>query len=105
MKNNLFSELPVRSKLRMAQEVGEIIGAFGRGELAAVQAGVHDLKLRALHLGEEAIQHRVLIFAEQVQFQSAYDPWHCVNEDMEAAASKLIEELGWRPPPIRNYLT
>lgn len=81
----------------MAEEVGEVIRCLGGGHWSCVEEGLHDLKARALYL-EEPIQQRVLMFAEQVEFCKAYDPWHSVTEEVRVAADKLIEELGWRAP-------
>lgn len=97
MQPHLSHELPVRSKLRMAQEVGEIVQCLGYGEWRNMEEKLHDLKARALYL-DESIQQRVLMFTEQVEFCRAYDPWHSVTQEVMVAADKLIEELGWRAP-------
>lgn len=58
---------------------------------------LEDLKIRSIYLDEE-IQQDVLMFAEQVQFQYDYDPWHKVTIDIERAADRLIEDLGFIKP-------
>ncbi len=93
MKN----ELPIRSKVLMAQEIGEIIQCLHRGQRSLADLMIEDLKSRAIYLDEE-IQQSVLQFAEQVQFQYDYDPWHKVTLDVQQAADHLIEDLGFRSP-------
>ena len=97
MKKLPTNELPIRSKVSMAQDIGEIIACLHRGERSAADLLIEDLKVRSIFLGEE-IQHDVLIFAEQVQFQYDYDPWHKVTAEVERAANRLIEDLGFHCP-------
>ena len=91
------NELPIRSKKEMAEEVGEIIRFLHTGQRSAADLLIEDLKIRSVYL-EEPIQHDVLIFAEEVQFQYDYDPWHKVTSGVQKAADKLIEDLGFTPP-------
>jgi hypothetical protein len=89
--------LPIRSKIEMAKEVGEIIQCLHSGQRSAADLLIEDLKARALYMDEE-IQQSVLMFVEQVQFQYDYDIWHRMTPDVEKAADKLIENLGFTPP-------
>ena len=97
MKKPPSHELPIRSKVIMAQEIGEIIQCLHRGQRSAADLLIEDLKSRSVYL-EEPIQQSVLMFAEQVQFQYDYDPWHKVTADVLLAADKLIENLGFNNP-------
>lgn len=89
-------ELPFRSKLRMCEEIAEIVFHLHRGERSQSDPLIEDLKVRALYLDDE-IQHDVLAFSEQVQFQYAYDPYHKVTPDVQKAADRLIKDLGFEP--------
>jgi hypothetical protein len=97
MKKHPSQELPIRSKIEMAKEIGQIIQCFDRGERSAADLLIEDLKTRSVYMDEQ-IQQKVLMFAEQVQFQYDYDPWHKMTSDVQRAADKLIEELGFQPP-------
>ena len=97
MKNPPSRELPIRLKVAIAQEVGEIIGCLHRGQRSTADLLIEDLKSQAVHLDEE-IQQNVLMFAEQVQFQYDYDPWHKMTLDVQKAADKLIEGMGFSLP-------
>jgi hypothetical protein len=97
MKNRPSEELPIRSKVLMAQEVGEIIQCLHRGQRSAADLMIEDLKIRSIEL-DEKIQQDVLMFAEQIAFQYDYDPWHKVTPDVESAANRLIEDLGFQTP-------
>ena len=101
MKNHPSRELPIRSKLEMAQDVAEILHCLHTGQRSALDLLVQDLKTRSIYF-EDQIQQDVLVFAEQVQFQYDYDPWHKVTEDIEKAADRLIEDLGL---PSKERLT
>lgn len=90
-------ELPIRSKIEMAKAIGQIIAHLHRGEREAAELLLEDLKARSIFLSEQ-IQQDVLMFAEQIQFQYDYDPWHKVTQEVERAANKLIEDLGWHLP-------
>jgi hypothetical protein len=94
MKKHPSQELPIRSKVQMAQEVGEVLQCLHRGQRSQVDLLLEDLKSRSIYLGEK-IQQDVLVFAEQVQFQYVYDPWHCVTKNIQQAADKLIDDLGF----------
>lgn len=93
MENNFHRELPLRSKLEMAQDVVGVLQCLHRGERSHADLLLEDLKLRSVSL-DESIQQHVLIFAEQVQFQYAYDPWHCITQEVERAADQLLQDLG-----------
>lgn len=97
MKKLPTNELPIRSKKEIAEGVGKIIHYLHTGQRSAADLLIEDLKVRSVYLDEE-IQRDVLIFAEEVQFQYAYDPWHKVTLEVEKAADKLIEDLGFCPP-------
>jgi len=90
-------ELPIRSKLEMAKEIGQIIHCLHTGQRSTADLLIEDLKTRAVYMDEE-IQQGVLMFAEQVQFQYDYDPWHRMTGEVQKAADQLIETLGFKPP-------
>jgi len=93
MDNEKFRELPIRAREEMAQDIAKIIQNLHRGKPELATPLIQNLKARSLHLSEQ-IQQDVLIFAEQVQFQYAYDPWHKVTEDVRQAADRLLDDLG-----------
>jgi hypothetical protein len=95
MKKDMFNELPIRSKHEMMKDIVEIIQCLHKGQRLRCDRFVEDLKVRCALL-DETIQQDVLIFVEQVQFQYAYDPWHKVTTEVEAAADRLIQDLGFR---------
>jgi hypothetical protein len=92
MSNDMFHELPIRSKVEMMQDIAEIIQCLHRGERSAADLLIEDLKARSIQLDEE-IQQDVLMFALQVQFQYDYDPWHKITEEISEAADNLIDHL------------
>lgn len=87
-------ELPIRSKRTMLQNIARIIRHLHAGERLSADRLIDDLKTRSVFLDEQ-IQQDVLIFAEQVQFQYDYDPNHLITKDIQKAADKLIEDLGF----------
>lgn len=91
------NELPIRSKVDVAEEIGQIILCLSTGKTENANHLIEELKNHSIYL-DEKIQGDVLIFAEAVQFQSAYDPWHLVTPEIERAANRLIEDLGFVPP-------
>ena len=91
-------ELPIRSKIEIAEKIGEILHCLHTGQRSAADLLIEEVKSRSLFL-EDPIQQDVLIFAESVQFQASYDPWHRVNEEIRKAADRLIEDLGFTSPP------
>jgi len=97
MDTNHSNELPIRSKLEMAQDIGKIIHYLHNGQRSAADLLIEDLKTRAIFMDEQ-LQQDVLSFSEQICFQYDYDPWHQVTDDIQKAADKLIEDLGFRPP-------
>lgn len=90
-------ELPIRSKLEMLDDIVQIIHYLHTGKRKAADPLIDDLKTRSMFL-DERIQQDVLIFAEQVYFQYDYDPWHKVTPDVQKAADRLIEDLGFAKP-------
>ena len=88
------NELPIRSKLKMVDEIRQILSYLNEGDRSAFLPLLEDLKARSLFLDEQ-IQHDVLAFASQVLFQYDYDPWHTVTPDIQKAADKLIEDMGF----------
>ena len=93
MKSNPHHELPIRSKKVMAQDIAEIVQCLHRGERSHVDLLIEDLKVRAINF-DQTVQQDVLMFAEAVQFQAVYDPWHKVTIEVEKAADRLISDLG-----------
>jgi hypothetical protein len=90
-------ELPIRSKLEMVDDIVRIIHHLHAGDRKAAEPLLDDLKIRAIYLDEKA-QQDALIFAEQVYFQFDYDPWHKVTPEVQKAADRLIEDLGFSKP-------
>jgi len=97
MEKHSPQQLPIRSKIEMAKDIGQIIQCLHSGQRSAADLLIEDLKTRAVYMDEE-IQQSVLMFAEQVQFQYDYDLWHLMTPDVQKAADKLIENLGFTPP-------
>lgn len=97
MKRIPVNELPIRSKKEIAEGVGKIIGFLHTGQRSSADLLIEELKVRSLYLDPD-IQNALLIFVEEVQFQYAYDPWHKVTLEVEKAADRLIENLGFIPP-------
>ncbi len=94
MNNHPSHELPIRSKLEMLKDIVQIIHFLHSGDRKEADPLLDDLKIRSMFLGEQ-IQQDVLIFAEQVHFQYNYDPWHKVSPEVQKAADRLIEDLGF----------
>ena len=90
-------ELPIRSKLDMLDDIVQVIHYLHTGERKAADPLLDDLKIKAIYF-DEKIQQDVLIFAEQVHFQYDYDPWHKVTPEVQRAADRLIEDLGFSKP-------
>ena len=93
MTYNSHSELPIRSKRIMAQDVAEIIQCLHKGDRSYANLLIEDLKIRAINF-DLTVQQDVLMFVESVQFQAVYDPWHKVTPDIEIAANRLLSDLG-----------
>ena len=91
---NIPTELPIRSKLKMIDDIIQIIHHLHTGARSAADPLINDLKVRSIYLDEQ-IQQDVLTFAGQVYFQYEYDPWHKVTPDIQKAADKLIRDLGF----------
>ena len=94
MKNH---EVPLRSRLEMAKDVAELIKCLHSGQRSAGDLLIEDLKTRSIYL-EESVQQAVLMFAEQIQFQYDYDPWHQVTPEVQKAADHLLKAIGIDPP-------
>lgn len=90
-------QLPIRSKLIMVDDIVRVIQCLHEGKRGAADGLLDDLKVRAMFFDEQ-IQQDVLIFAEQIYFQYDYDPWHKVTGEVQRAADKLIEDLGFSKP-------
>lgn len=90
-------ELPIRSKVEIIEKISEILQCLHRGQRSAADLLIEEVKSRSLFL-EDPIQQDVLMFAESVQFQASYDPWHRISVEISKAADKLIEDLGFHPP-------
>lgn len=101
MKKHPSQELPIRSKIEMLENIAKIVQYLHLGKREAADILIQDLKTRAVFLDEQ-IQQDVLMFAEQVQFQYDYDPWHLVTKEIQKAADKLIEDLGFRATLDKN---
>ena len=97
MVNHPSHELPIRSKLKMLDDIVQIIHYLHLGTRSAADPLIDDLKTRAIYF-EDQIQQDVLTFAEQVHFQYDYDPWHKVTPEVQKAADKLINDLGFFIP-------
>ena len=73
-----------------------------KGQMPFLEEGAEPLlnylKIRAIYFDEKT-QQDALIFAEQVYFQFDYDPWHKVTPEVQKAADRLIEDLGFSKPP------
>lgn len=91
------NQLPIRSKIDIAEEIGQIIYCLQTGKQDTANTLIENMKTRSIYL-DERIQGDILMFAEAVQFQSTYDPWHTVTPEIEKAANQLIEDLGFVPP-------
>lgn len=94
MNKHPSRELPIRSKLEMVQDIIDTLKSLHNGAQSTTHILLEDLKTRSLFLDLQ-IQQDVLIFCEQVEFQYAYDPWHKVTPEVQLAADKLIEDLGF----------
>lgn len=90
-------ELPIRSKLEMLDDIVQIIHYLHTGKRSSADPLIDDLKIRSLFF-EPEIQRDVLMFVDQVHFQYDYDPWHKVTPDVQRAADRLIEDLGFSKP-------
>lgn len=94
MKKHPALELPIRSKIEMVDDIVLILQYLQDGNRKLADPVIDDLKVRSLFL-DEKIQSDVLIFSEQIHFQYAYDPYHKLTPDVEKAADRLIEDMGF----------
>lgn len=94
MLKHPFRELPIRSKMDMLDDIVQIIHYLHTGERRKAEPLMDDLKTRSLFM-EDKIQNHVLIFAGQVYFQYDYDPWHKITPEVQKAADRLIDDLGF----------
>ena len=92
-------DLPIRSKVAMAENISKILKSLHEGDREAALPLLEDLKVRSIYLDEQ-IQHDVLAFTSLVLFQYDYDPWHKVSQDLQIATDKLLEDMGFNPPSI-----
>jgi hypothetical protein len=90
-------QLPIHSKKRIADGVEEVLHCLHTGQRSATDLLLEGLKSDSLYL-EDPIQQDILKFAEAVQFQAVYDDWHRITPEVEEAANRLIEDLGFTPP-------
>ena len=90
-------ELPIRSKKQIIDRIKEVIHCLHTGQRSATNLLIEGLKSDSIYL-EDPIQQDVLKFAEVVQFQAVYDAWHLITPEVEEAANRLIEDLGFTPP-------
>jgi hypothetical protein len=97
MNQHPSKELPIRSKLKMKENVGRIIQSLHEGNRAVSNLLIEDLKGRSLFFDAQ-IQQDVLIFAEQIQFQSVYDPDRNITPEIQRAADRLMDDLGFTNP-------
>ncbi len=95
-------ELPIRSKMDMLNDIVAILHYLNEGNRKAADPIIDDLKVRSLFLDEQ-IQQDVLIFSEQVHFQYNYDPYHKITPEVEKAADKLIEDLGFSLKRFKDF--
>lgn len=87
---------PIRTRVDLAHEIGQVIHHLQAGELTAANYLIEGLKSRFSSLSP-FIQKDLRIFAEAVQFQADYDPWHIITPEIEAAAEQLVVDLGLSP--------
>lgn len=98
MKKKPKIPFQILAKKQMSEDVTKIISHLHHGERPQSDLLIEDLKSQAAHFSEN-IQQDVLMFSEQIQFQYDYDPWHKITPDVQAAADRLIKDLGLTPPP------
>ena len=89
--------LPIQSKKQIADGIGEVLHCLHTGQRSSADLLLEGLKSDSLYL-EDPIQQDILKFAEAVQFQAVYDDWHRITPEVEQAANRLIEDLGFTPP-------
>ncbi len=98
MDQSYYKDLPIRHKVAIAQELGEALHLLHTGQRGSLDLTLEEMKAHSLYL-EEPIQQAVLAFAETVQFQTVYDPWHRVTPEVRRAADRLIDDMGFCAPP------
>ena len=57
------NELPIRSKIDVAAEIGDILQDFQTGQKTRVEHLIEDLKMRSIYL-DESLQEDILAFAD-----------------------------------------
>lgn len=77
---------------QMQEDIAQIVYHLHQGNRSIGDLLIEDLKANAIHM-ESKIQQHVLMFAEQVQFQHDYDPWHKVTPEVQHAADQLLKDL------------
>lgn len=93
----MSEELPIRSKVAMADLIKKIIETLHEGDRSAALPFIEDLKARSIFLDEQ-IQQDVLAFVNQILFQYDYDPYHKITPEIQQAANQLIEDMGFQAP-------
>lgn len=94
MDNHSSKDFPIRAKLEMLDDIVQIICYLHQGDRSSADSLLDDLKSRSVYLDDQ-VQQDVLIFAEQIDFQYDYDPWHKVTPEVQLAADRLIQDLGF----------
>lgn len=100
MEKNPFEELPIRTKLKMTENIGKMMDWLYQGNQKKLYEEAEELKKESIYLSEE-IQQSVLMFVEQLLFQYQYDPGE-ITEEVRKMADRLIASLGFLPPGERK---
>lgn len=78
----------------MIKDISEIVQCLYSGQASATNLLIEDLRKRSLFLDDQ-IQQDVLMFIEQLEFQKLYDSSLIFTKNIQLAADKLIEDLGF----------
>lgn len=79
-------------KILMKEDVVLTMHHLHYGERSLSDLCLEDLKIQSVHFNDK-IQQDVLNFAEQVEFQFDYDPWHKITPEVQQAADQLLKDL------------
>ena len=79
-------------KALMKEDVVLVMHHLHYGERSLSNLCLEDLKIQSVHFSDK-IQQDVLNFAEQVEFQFDYDPWHKITPEVQLAADQLLKDL------------
>ena len=90
-------DLPIRTKLEMAENIGKVLRHLFDGDRMRATPLLDALKISSIYLDDD-IQQDVLAFVQQVLFQFDYDPGHKLTPEIQKAADKLIEDMGFKAP-------